>query len=286
MDFVNFAKAHGLIIDSVLHNRWVATPTEDHPRKRNGRYKLLGDVGWVQNWATMQRPAMWKSEGSTVDLRSMRADLERARRERFAQAKEAADKAKWILSQTKPDTHPYLASKGFEKEVGNVWKREDGRILVIPMFKSGRLTGCQMIDEQGSKQFLRGQATKGASFVFDAKGLPIFCEGFATGLSIRAAMMSMRVRFCIHVCFSAGNLQEVARHIHGGMVVADHDLHNAGEKAAAETGKPYWLSPTVGEDFNDFHRRVGLFSASQALKSLILKQKKLETSSAEQIRSA
>ena len=40
----------------------MAVPTDDHPRKRNGRYRWLGDVGWVQNWATMQEPAMWRSE--------------------------------------------------------------------------------------------------------------------------------------------------------------------------------------------------------------------------------
>jgi hypothetical protein len=46
-----------------------------------------------------------------------------------------------------------------------------------------------------------------------------------------------------------------------------------GESIAKETGKPYWLSDTVGEDFNDYHMRVGLFKASQTLKKLLVQQK-------------
>jgi putative DNA primase/helicase len=58
----------------------------------------------------------------------------------------------------------------------------------------------------------------------------------------------------------------MASGIPGGLVVADNDPNGIGEKAARESGKPFWLSDTVGEDFNDFHLRVGLFRASQSLK--------------------
>ena len=61
MRFEEFARQHGLIIDNVIPFKWVSTPTEDHPRKRNGRYKYMGDVAWVQNWATMDKPSMWRS---------------------------------------------------------------------------------------------------------------------------------------------------------------------------------------------------------------------------------
>jgi hypothetical protein len=54
MRFEEFAKQHGLIIDNVIPFKWVSTPTEDHPRKRNGRYKYMGDVAWVQILATME----------------------------------------------------------------------------------------------------------------------------------------------------------------------------------------------------------------------------------------
>ena len=62
MRFEDFARLHGLILRDLVPNRWMSTPTEDHPHKRNGRYKFLGDVGWVHNWATMDSPAMWRSD--------------------------------------------------------------------------------------------------------------------------------------------------------------------------------------------------------------------------------
>ena len=270
MRFEDFARLHGLKINSLIPGKWVAVPTEDHPHKRNGRYKWLGDVGWVQNWATMEAPEMWRTEETDYKATQVRRAVQNADRERIELAQKAASKAGWIMHQCKPDIHEYLRRKGFEDEVGNVWRTEDGStLLVIPMRVGSKLVGCQLIDGEGHKKFLYGQQTKGASFVMDAKGTPIFCEGYATALSVRAVMKSMKVRYTIYVCFSAGNLKEVARHISGGIVVADHDPNGVGEKAARETGKPYWLSETVGEDFNDFHLRVGLFKAMASLKKAV-----------------
>ena len=116
MQFEDFARSHGLIVNGLQLNRWIATPTEDHPHKKNGRYKLLGDVGWVQNWATMDSPAMWRSEGG-VRIPELRRQLVNADRERQELADKAASKAAWILHQCKPDIHPYLAAKGFPEEI-------------------------------------------------------------------------------------------------------------------------------------------------------------------------
>lgn len=269
MRFEDFARMHGLQVKTVMPGKWVAVPTDDHPHKRNGRYRFLGDVGWVQNWATMERPEMWRPD--VVDSRAIniRQIVQNADRERLELAKKAATKAGWILHQCVLAPHPYLEKKGFPDEVGNVW-RDDGRnLLVIPMRIGARLIGCQLIDSEGNKKFLYGQQTKGASFVMDAKGIPVFCEGYATGLSIRAVMKAMKVRYSVHVCFSAGNIKEVAREVGGGIIVADFDKNGVGEKAARDTGKPYWLSETSGEDFNDFHIRVGLFKAMASLKKAV-----------------
>ena len=259
MTFEDFAHAHGLIFQGLVMGRWMSTPTEDHPHKRNGRYKWLGNVGWVQNWATMEKPALWRGEGNIVTV------LRQDNQEREQKAEQAASKAAWLLHQARLDTHPYLRAKGFPDEAGNVWEQK----LVIPMRMNGRIAGAQLIDDQGVKKFLYGQKSKGASFVIDAKGVSIFCEGYATGLSIRAAMKAMKVRYTIHVCFSASNVQTIAREIDGGIVVADNDPNGIGVKAARDAGKPYWLSPTVGEDFNDFHQRVGLYQASASLKKAL-----------------
>ena len=269
MRFEEFARSHGLIIRDVMQGKWVATPTEDHPMKRNGRYKYMGDHGWVQNWATMTSPILWKGQSSLtpIEIRKVQAHAER---ERKVAAEKAAAKAGWILHQTRQAFHPYLTAKGFPEEEGRVWVTDDGPILVIPMRINGALVGCQLINDKGEKKFLSGQVTKGATFIMDAKGVPIFVEGYATALSVRAAMKAIKIRYTIYVCFSASNMEFVAGRIPGGLVVADNDSSHTGEKAAAKTGKPYWMPPAVGEDANDYHVRAGLFQVSQSLKKVLV----------------
>lgn len=272
MRFEDFARLHGLIISDVIPFKWVSTPTEDKPRSTNGRYKYMGDVGWVQNWATMDKPSMWKSEERFTPTPDFIRKKNSALNDRQQLADKASAKAGWIMHQTANATHEYLANKGFPDEEGNVWKTDDDELLVIPMRIDKKLIGCQLITTRGEKKFLYGQQTKGASFCIDAKGTPIFCEGYATGLSIRSVMMSNKLRYSIYICFSAGNLKEVAKQFKDGFVVADNDPSGVGESTAIATGKPYWISDTVGEDFNDYHLRVGQFKASQSLKQLFLRK--------------
>jgi phage/plasmid primase-like uncharacterized protein len=138
-------------------------------------------------------------------------------------------------------------------------------LLVIPMRIGKNLVGVQLIDEAGGKKFLYGQKTAGAEYVIDNKGVNILTEGFATGLSVRKIMKSLKMRYTVRVTFSAGNLLKIARTLDKAFVVADNDRSGAGEKTAIETGFPYWISDTVGEDFNDYHLRVGTFKATQAI---------------------
>ena len=133
-----------------------------------------------------------------------------------------------------------------------------------------RLAGCQLIDDKGVKKFLYGQTTKGATLTMHAKGLPIFCEGYATALSVREAMIVNNIKYSIHVCFSASNMKFVAGQFPYGLIIAENDNSHVGEISARKTGKPYWLSPAVSEDFNDFHKRVGTFKASQSLKKKLI----------------
>jgi putative DNA primase/helicase len=277
MRFDEFARSHGLIIDHVVPFKWVATPTIDHPRKRNGRYKFMGDHGFVQNWATMQKVAVWqagKDSKPNPNLQKIKANYEAQRQK---DADRAAVKAEWILGQCLNAPHPYLEQKGHPDEATNVWVIDDPkepkpkRMLVIPMRRDGHLVGAQLIDEQGEKKFLYGQISKGATFDMKAKGITILCEGYATALSIKAAMGAIKLPYTIRVCFSASNLQEVARSVTGGIIVADNDANGVGEKAARDTGKPYWISPAVGEDFNDYHLRNGIFQAALSLKKILLR---------------
>ena len=270
MQFEDFARGHGLIIGSVQHDKWVPTPTVDHPRSSNGRYKFLGNVGWVQNWATMEKPATWFAEGESASSSVVKERIAKSNQASNDAKEKAAAKAGWIMNQCKLDTHPYLASKGFPDEQANVWEKDGERLLVIPMRIAFKLVGLQIINEQGEKKFLYGQQSKGATFCMNAKGIPLFCEGYATGLSIREMMKTCNIKYCIHICFSASNMKHIAGYYPNGIIVADNDNSGVGQATALETGKPYWISPTVGNDFNDEHMQIGAFKLSQSLKKIVI----------------
>ena len=169
------------------------------------------------------------------------------------------------MHNAKCDHHPYLAAKGFPKDKGWVWEGK----LIIPMRINGDLVGCQMIDAEGEKKFLYGQQTKNATAQIDAKGRMVLVEGYATGLSVRAALKHAGIRYNIVVCFSAGNLENIARLYPDCVVVADHDKSGTGQRVAKKTGRPYWISPIEGEDFNDYHKRVGIEEASLVISALL-----------------
>jgi len=154
-----------------------------------------------------------------------------------------------------------------------VYVKDGVPYLIIPMRVGSQLVGAQVISPEGDKKFLYGQRTKGAEYVLDNKGPHIIAEGYSTSLSIRAAMKALKMRYTIHVCFSAGNMIHIAKQLPGGLIVADNDHSGTGERVAKSIGWPYWISDTVGEDFNDHHNRVGLFKASQSLRKSLLEIK-------------
>jgi putative DNA primase/helicase len=266
MDFLSFCAAHGIIINHAPPiGVWKRYPTTDHPKKRNGAVKFMGDHAFVQNHATNTDVSVWNTDApvdiDTAKIARMAREAEITKRK--AQA-EAAARANDILAHSILAKHDYLKAKGFEDEWGRVWVKDGEQILVIPMWIDGRLVGCQLIKTDGSKKFLYGQRTSGAEFCIDSRGENILCEGYATALSIQKAMKSLKRPYAIHVCFSAGNMKRVAEGKRG-LVVADNDASGTGERVAKEIGWPYWMSDTVGEDANDYHMRVGLFKFSQSL---------------------
>lgn len=274
MRFEQFAEAHGLILRHVEFGKWVRVPTTDHPAKRNGAYRHLGDVAFVQNHATMDAPATWFSDGDNdirIDADAIRRRCEKAAREIQEGRQKAANKAGWMMHQCTLERHSYLDGKGFPDELGNVMQRpEGGPLLLIPMFIAGRLVGLQTITTDGEKKFLFGQTTSGAEYVIDNKGRDWFVEGYATGLSLRAALAALKIRYRVHVCFSARNLTKLASACPRGIVVADRDASGTGKSAAEKSGRPYFLPPEVGQDFNDLHRDVGVFRASQMLRRFLV----------------
>ena len=272
MEFLNFCRALGIVINTPPPiGVWKRYPTTDHPNKRNGAVKFMGDHGFAQNHATDTEVSVWSGEAVTEgQKRDFQRIANEAEMERVRMQREAAAKAAGILKQCQFAKHDYLKAKGFDDEEGNVWVHEGRHTLVIPMRVDGHLVGCQLIETDGTKKFLYGQRTSEAEFCFDNKGPHILCEGYVTGLSIRKALKNMKKRYTLHVCFSAGNMKKIASAIKGpGLVVADNDASATGERVAKEIGWPYWMSDVVGEDYNDAHRRLGLFKVAYSLARMV-----------------
>lgn len=217
-------------------------------------------------------PALLQARKLEAQERTTREGQER---ERLAVA--AAKKAGWILHQTLMEEHAYLHRKGWPEARGNVWHPdEEQNLLCIPMRIDEALVGLQMIDRDGGKRYLSGQRTSEAEHVISNNGRGAadwFCEGYATGLSLRECLHALRLRYRIHITFSAGNLAKVAAKYGTGYVVADRDESVTGERAAQKTGLPYLL-PEAG-DWNDQHQAMGTFQASQALRRWLLSVPKM-----------
>jgi putative DNA primase/helicase len=275
MSFQEFAEQHGLIIGSLVHDRWTRVSTKDKPNKKNGSYIYDGNSGAVQNWAIHEKPVSFKGKHDPLHIiRKPKIVIDVS-----GNQTRATNKAAYILGSALKKPHPYLVKKGFPEEKGWVWND----LLVIPMRIDGDLVGCQLIDAEGNKKFLSGQKTKKASAIFDNKGPVILCEGYATALSIRRALKAIKTRYKIVVCFSAGNLSEMAKTYPDSVSVADHD--QIGIRVSKQISRPYWISPNQGEDFNDYELRVGSEIAGKALSNLIKSIRQQPSAQTEQSKS-
>ncbi len=269
MRFEDFAAAHGLIIRHVEYGAWRRVPTTDHPRKRNGAYRHLGDVAFVQNHATMGEVAVWHADSDiridSAAIARRAAEADRARR--LAQLAASA-KAQAIINACRLSTHPYLAAKGFPDSLGLV---TDAVELIVPMrdCETGAVLGAQKIsleDNEWTKKMLFGMRAKGASYrIGNARAPEVwFVEGYATGLSVDAALKLLRLSAAVMVCFSASNLVYVASRFAGRhFVFADNDASSAGESAALDTGLPYAMSDELGQDANDLHLAAGVMAVAK-----------------------
>lgn len=272
MNFEQFAQAHGVIVGRIVPGKWQRFPTVDKPKHRNGAVKHMGTWGLVQNWATQTEPSIWRAEGESTAAQKRIADVaNQANKEASRAAEKSAHKAETMLSECELCTHPYFESKGFPDELVNVWKKDEENIALIPMRSNGRIVGAQCIAPDGDKKFLYGQRSAHAEFIFGTRGADVLCEGYATGLSVVAALRSLKMPARVHVTFSAGNMKKVAQTLSSGYVIADNDASGTGEKTASEIGWPYWMSDVVGEDFNDAHQRIRLFGVAMQLKRMLMR---------------
>lgn len=271
-DFIQFASSHGLIIDRLHHGEVIRCGTEKHRRSKNGAFFFDGDWGWLQNWELHDAPVIWKSD-KVVNPENLQERIkkstEKYHQDRIKSNQDAANKAKWILGQCELNLSAYLGRKGFPEMSANMWIKDQKRpLLVIPMHKESNVVGCQLIDHEGNKKFLKGQLTQDASFQIGNGKQAFFVEGYVSGLSLQRILQSMKISYRIFVTFSAGNLLRFAKRI-DGFVIADNDASKTGEKAAIESGRGYWMSPVIGYDINDHYLQYGAFKTAQEIRKLI-----------------
>lgn len=275
MDFIPFCRALGIIIDAPPPvGVWRRYPTTDHPRTRNGAVKWLGDVGFAQNHAMQTDVSVWRSDSDApqVDREAIArqvAAFDRKMRDGWARA---ARRAQELLASARPGEHNYLHLKGFGDARGLVLP--DGALLV-PMrhWRTNDLVGAQVIrwDEDArryEKKMLPGMRAKGAVFRIGSPhaARTWLVEGFATGLSVEAAIALLCLHDAVLVCFSAGNLMHIAPLVSGErLVFADNDKSGAGQRAAVATGLRCCMSGTEGHDANDMHKSEGIYKVASML---------------------
>jgi putative DNA primase/helicase len=225
-------------------------------------------------WVDSEKPSKASYEQLQARRKALQERMTLEGIEREKEQQNAAKKAAWIMHQTIQEPHAYLHTKGWPELKGAVWRPTDeNNLLCIPMRVGDSLVGLQMIDRNGAKKFLKGQRTSEAEYMISNPGRGCaewYCEGYATGLSLREALHALRMRYRIHITFSASNLVKVAAKYGDGYVIADNDASGTGERIARQTGLPYFM-PEAG-DFNDFAQKAGIFAASQAIRKFLINQ--------------
>jgi phage/plasmid primase-like uncharacterized protein len=261
----------------IVSDRWMRFPgVGKGSSNRSGWCRLISPTLAVFGDWSSDFSATWHDE-SHVDSETAAKLLEKARAQSREYARQqrqhqarAAESAARMIREATMSTHPYLVRKGFPNLLGLV--HEDK--LLVPVRDAtnySHVISVQTIDTSGVKKFLAGGRTRcGAYRIGVAPACArrtILCEGYATGLSIHAALQRLPGPHTVIVCFSAGNLELVAKHFPTAMVAADHDESRRGEEAARATGLEWRMPPDVGADFNDMMRKHGIYAVTEVLRT-------------------
>ncbi len=284
--------------------RWLQTDTTDGRRGKGDGRVIIDDAkvtAW--NWKTGEKETVWlRDKPSPVERKQIAKRIEIEQQQKQERADSASRIATALVAAARSAAHPYLVGKGFLDEKvlvldavtirqsagytdrrGNFVPADylvpaDGRrAIVIPARLGSRISSAQMIWEDGTKKFIAGGEIAGSSHRIATGADTWLCEGFATGLSIRAALRGLKMQATILCCFSASNIVAVARRCERRVfIAADNDKPlpqfaglGTGEHYAKQTGLPYGMPPDVGTDFNDMHQCAGIFAVQRALTSIM-----------------
>jgi putative DNA primase/helicase len=282
--FIAFAALHGVEIKRLDDSGKIKRcGTTEHPHSTNGAYVFDGCGGWVWAWDGEGRAIAYNDPDAKPLTAEDRARLDAKRQvyrdERAQLQRTAAEWGARMLSLAKPGEHGYLQRKGLKEVPGLVLPEGE---LFVPMrdVATNALLGGQIIqwlpeERRWEKKYLYGMRTKGAVLRLGARHTAetVLCEGYATGLSIEAAVRQMKLNAAVLVCFSDHNLKVAAERTTGRRyVVADNDpiqtdpvkfKQNPGEqgqRAAAATGLGWAMADEPGLDANDVHAKRGLMA--------------------------
>ena len=279
--FIDFARAHGVEIDPACFyssEKIHRCGTVEKPRSNNGAWFWDGQRGWVMDWSGDARTVWYQDPNARPwtdqEKREWMLKRQTANAQKDNGYELAAQRADIALRSAKMDTHAYLTIKGFPDMQGLVLDDK----LLIPMRNvvTNKLQGYQQIFWDGpnmryEKKMLTGMRAKNAVFFLGERSAPEawLVEGYATGLSLHAALRSVGLKASVVVCFSASNMIAVADQIQGKrFIYADNDESKTGEKSAIATGLPWTMSDEVGFDANDDHKKTGLFSVVKKIMDL------------------
>lgn len=250
---------------------------DDKPGTLNGWYVLHLDgiaSGAFGSWKTGDSHT-WSSRklADPLEAQLIAHRIERAKEQREAdQARRhiaTASYAVRLWSEARPADldHPYLS----RKRVAAHHLRQQGDVLLVPLFADGGLCNLQRIGTDGTKRFLYGgrvKATYSPIGVLEPGQQLYLCEGWATGATLHEATGA-----AVACAMNAGNLLPVdlklrQRHPDVELIVAgDDDRQTAGNpgrtaanQAAAVLGCGMVFPAFPGDaplelsDFNDLRQ--------------------------------
>lgn len=262
--------------------------------KGDGRLMVNEHYVTAYNWQTGLTATVKLRDGVTAkEQREISRAVVKAKEKAAHDAARAARQAGDLMARARVTTHPYLAAKGFRDElvpiigaqavrdIGASYLVAGSTAIVVPARRGGTLTSVQLIWEDGTKKFLFGGEIGGASHRIATGVYTWLCEGFATGLSIRAALRGLKIQATVLCCFSASNILAVSRQVSGkAFVAADNDKPlpqfgglGTGEHYARQTGMPFGMPPVVETDFNDMHQAESIFAVQRVLTSVMARRR-------------
>lgn len=235
MDFRNQLEAVGFMPNTVEPDgKWHRCKTVDHPKKRNGAYRLAtcGTIGWYQNHATEIEVTTWRagSETARPDPMISQARVREALEQRRRAALQATTDARGYWRACKPLRlgHPYITNKLLTMQGCAGLRVDDEGWLIVPVEIDGAIVSLQRIAPDGTKRFWSGASVKGGCYVIGAPRatMTALVEGLATGLAVFQSLPSCQVI----VAFDCGNMDQVAKRLQiAGLAVVAADNDHATE---------------------------------------------------------